>query len=287
MPHIPMDTVYLSLVLLVEAIALTYLAKKAWGWVLGVRLDDELTEADNPAAGVLMAGYLLGVLLALSGVLASPPQGPKPVLWQEALSFGGFGLAGVAFLFLALLGAPLIAGVRLRRDVVQGRNVAAATVVAASFVASGLIFQGSVSGEGAGWVAVLAVVVFQVLGQLWMALTALLFEWITPFKWRSEIVEHRNLAAAFGFAGAILGAGMLLRNAVGGGFTSWEHDLIGFALYGLPVFLLIPARPLLVAGVVLGRRNLNHEIGVDRNVAAGLLEGVSYLGFALLLLGVL
>lgn len=287
MPPIPVDAIGLALVLLAEAIALTYVAKKAWGWVLGIHLDDELTEADNPAAGVLLAGYLFAVLIALSGVLASPPAGPKPVLWVEALSFAGFGLAGVAALFFSLLGAPLVGGVRLRRDIIQGRNVAAATVVASSFIASGLIFQGSVSGEGAGWVAVAALVVFQVLGQLWLALTALLFQWITPFNWRQEIVEHRNLAAALGFSGAVVAAGLVLRNAVSGPFTNWEHDLLSFALYGLPVLLLIPARPLLVSGVVLGRRNLNHEVGHDRNVAAGLLEGVTYLGFSLLLLGVL
>lgn len=286
--HLPAaDALALGAVLLGEAVLLTYLAKGAWGWVLGVHLDDELTEADNPAAGVLLSGYLLGVFLAFSGVLAAPPLGPQPSLWVEALSFAGFGLAGVVFLFLALLGAPWVGGVRLRRDVIEGRNVAAATIVAASFVATGLIFQGAVAGEGAGWVALASLVVFQLLGQLWLALAALVFEAVTPFAWREEIVKQRNLAAALAFSGVVMAAGLLLRNAVAGPFTGWDHDLWAFFLDGLPLLLLVPARPLLAAGVVLGRRNLNHEIAEDRNVAAGLLEGTTYLGFALLILGLL
>ncbi|MNS39150.1 hypothetical protein D3C72_714230 [compost metagenome] len=63
---------------------------------------------------------------------------------------------------------------------------------------------------------------------------------------------------------------------------SWSTDLRSYALYCLPLLLLWPVRKLVVDGVMLSFKNLNHEIAVDRNVGAGLIEASVYVGFALL-----
>lgn len=274
---------YLTVVaLLVEALVLVWLAKQLWGLVLKRDMDTELTTHDNPAAALTVAGYFLGVFVALAGVMAAPTKG----LVADVLSFGAFGLAGVGVLFASLFAAPLVGGIKLQRDIVENHNVGAAMVLFATFVATGAIFNGAVRGEGSGiehWVALL---VFQLLGQIVLAIMAHVFEYITPYDLHKEIVEGKNLAAAAGYAGALIAMGMILHNAVLGDLVNWTTDLRAFAIWCLPLLLLWPVRALVVNGVLLGFKNLNHEIANDRNVGAGVIEASTYIGFALLLMNV-
>lgn len=264
--------------LMVEALVLVWLAKRLWGLVLKADVNEQLTSHDNPAVAITLAGYFFGVFIALAGVMATPSQG----LVADLLSFGAFGAAGVAVLFLSLFSAPLVGGIKLQRDIIENHNVSAAVVLLATFVATGLIFNGAVRGEGAGPMAWITLLVFQVLGQVTLAIMAHLFEWITPFDLHDEIAEKRNLAAAIGYAGALVAIGILLHNAVMGEFTSWAQDLRSYALYALPLVLIWPVRTLVVDGVLLSFKNLNHEIAVDRNVGVGVIEASVYIGFALL-----
>ncbi|MBI5482652.1 MAG: DUF350 domain-containing protein [Deltaproteobacteria bacterium] len=273
-----MERALLVSVLLVESLVLLFVAKLLWGLVLRRNVDQELTTHDNPAAAITVSGYFLGVFIALTGVMGSPSQG----LLKDALGFGAFGLAGVVLLFLSVFGAPLVGGVKLRRDIVENRNVGSALVLLASFVATGLIFAGAVRGEGAGPMAWVTLLVFQLVGQVLLALTAQLFKLMTRFKLHDEIAQARNTAAAVGFAGALVAIGIVLNRAVAGSFAGWTTSLGGVLIYSLPLLLLWPVRALVVNGLLLGFKGLDREIAVDRNVGAGVVEASAYIGLALL-----
>jgi uncharacterized membrane protein YjfL (UPF0719 family) len=262
--------------LLAESLLLLWIAKRLWGLVLRRNVGQELTTNDNPAAAITLSGYLLGVFIALTGVMASPSQGPL----KDALGFGAFGLAGVVILFLSVYGAPLVGGVKLRRDIVENRNVGSALVLFANFVATGLIFAGAVRGEGAGPMAWVTLLVFQLVGQSLLALTAQLFKLITHFRLHHEIAEARNTAAAVGFAGALVAIGIVLNRAVSGSFAGWTASLGGVLIYSLPLLLLWPIRALVVNGLLLGFTGLDREIAVDRNVGVGVVEAAAYIGLA-------
>jgi len=190
---------------------------------------------------------------------------------------------GVLVLFLSLFGAPLVGGVKLQRDIIENRNVSSAVVLAATFIATGLIFSGAVAGEAQGAQAWIGLLVFQLLGQVVLAIMAHVFEFITPFDLHKEIKDKQNLAAAMGYAGAMIAIGILLRSAVTGEFVSWQRDLLSFAVYCIPLLLLWPVRALVVNGVLLNFKDLNNEIAVDRNVGVGVIEASAYIGFALLI----
>lgn len=273
-----MERYLLLAALLVEALALVWFAKQLWGVVFKRDVDVELTTHDNPAAAITLAGYFFGIFIALAGVMASPSQG----MWPDLINFAAYGAVGVVIMFLSVWGAPFVGGVKLRRDILDNRNVACAVVLFASFVATGLIFNGAVRGEGAGMMSWVTLLVFQILGQITLALVAHLFEFITPFDLHREINEERNLAAAFGYAGGLIAMGLILHNAVLGDFTSWATDLRSYAIYCVPLLLVWPVRTLVVNGVLLSFKNLNHEVSVDRNIGAGLIEACAYIGFALL-----
>ncbi len=277
-----MDRYLTVLAMLVESLVLLWVAKQLWGVVLKRDMDTELTTHDNPAAALTVAGYIMGVFIALSGVAASPAQG----MVADIVSFAAFGVAGVAVLFASLFAAPLVGGIKLQRDIVENHNIGAALVLFATFVATGTIFSGAVRGEGSGLTAWVALLVFQLLGQVVLAVMAHIFEYITPYDLHKEIVEGKNLAAAAGYAGALIAMGIILHNAVLGDFVNWQADLHGFLIWCLPLLLLWPVRALVVNGVLLGFKNLNHEIAVDRNVGAGVIEAATYIGFALLVMNV-
>ncbi|MEB3284606.1 MAG: DUF350 domain-containing protein [Candidatus Sericytochromatia bacterium] len=279
-----MERYFALTAILLEALFLLWLAKQLWGVVLRRDMNTELTTHDNPAVAVTLAGYFLGVFIALSGVAASPGSG----VLADMIGFAAFGFAGVLLLFLSLFAAPLVGGIRLSRDIVENHNVSAAVVLAATFVATGFIFNGAVRGEGSGLMAWVALLLFQVLGQAVLAIMAHVFEFITPYDLHREIVENKNLAAASGYAGALVAMGMIIHNAVLGDFaalgTDWVAEVRTFLIWCAPLLLLWPVRSLVVNGVLLGFRNLNQEIAVDRNVGVGVLEGFTYVGFALLLM---
>lgn len=268
--------------LLVESLALLWAAKLLWGIVLKRDMNTELTTHDNPAAAITIAGYFFGIFIALAGVASSPAKGLVP----DVLSFALFGVAGVAVLFASLFAAPLVGGIKLHRDIIEGRNVAASVVLFSTFIATGLIFSGAVRGEGGGLEAWVTLLVFQLLGQAVLALMAHLFEYITPFDLHAEIVQRSNLAAAMGYAGALISMGIILHNAVLGDFVNWQTDLRGFLIWCAPLLMLWPVRALVVNGVLLGFNNLNHEIAQDRNVGVGVIEAVTYIGFALLVMNI-
>ncbi|MEB3223626.1 MAG: DUF350 domain-containing protein [Candidatus Sericytochromatia bacterium] len=281
-----MDRYVTVAAMLVEALALVWGAKQLWGVVLRRDMNQELTSHDNPAAAITLAGYFLSVFIALAGVASSPSQG----LVQDLTSFLLFGAAGVAVLFGSVFVAPLITGIRLQRDIVESHNTSAAIVLAATFIATGLIFNGAVRGEGAGLAAWVALLVFQALGQVVLGLVAHLFERITPFNLQQEIVEGKNIAAAAGYAGALVAMGMIVHNAVLGDIatlaTDWGAEVRTFLIWCVPLLLLWPVRSLVVNGVLLGFRNLDHEIAHDRNVGVGVIEAATYIGFAWLVMNV-
>lgn len=274
-----MERIWLLAALFFEALLLLWFAKWLWAAALRRNVVDELTHHDNPATAITVSGYFFGVLIALSGVMASPGRG----IPEDLISFALYGLTGVAVLFASLFGAPLVGGVKLQRDIVENRNPASAIVLFSTFVATGIIFSGAVRGPDVGLTGWVALLVFQLLGQVVLAVMAHLFELITPYDLHAEVERH-NVAAAIGYGGALVAMGVILFNAVSGDFTSWTADLSSFAIYCLPLLALYPIRILVVNGLLLSFRNLNHEIAVDRNVGAGVLEATTYVGLALLYL---
>ena len=93
----------------------------------------------------------------------------------------------------------------------------AGVVVCASYIATGLVIFGAVSGEIGGIVTTL---VFWVLGQVALVLAGLVYEWITPYSIHDEI-EKDNVAAGVAFAGALVGIGVIVFHASAGNFISW------------------------------------------------------------------
>ena len=267
-------------------LVLLALARLALQRVLGSSLRVALTDHDNPAVGLAVAGYLFGVIWTISVLLGTPSSGG---LWQDVLEVALYGGLGIVLLtVVSLVSCRLFLGLHVREQL-EAHNSAAAIVVGGAYVATSLTYSGALDGEGGGfWMLLL----FFVLGQLALVAMTYVFRWLTGYDDVREI-ESGNLAAGIAQAGLLIAMGVIVGQAASGEFTTLEDSLTGFLISLLIVVVLYPVRQLVVQCLILGAplrfRSilLDNEIAEDKNIAAGLLEASAYLSTALFITSVI
>lgn len=258
-----------------------FFAKWLKGMFSSYRLDEQLTEYDNNAVSVSVAGYFVGITAIFIGALSGPSLG----LWEDYISVTGYSLAGILLLnFTRLLNDRLILyKFSVDKEIVRDQNVGTGVIEASIYVATGLIIGGSVHGEGGG---PLTALVFFLIGQLCLILFGLVYARLSPYSVHDE-VEKDNVAAGMGFAGGLISIGIIVMNAVSGGFVGWVEDLSSLGLDVLAIFAYLIVVRLVFDRLVLRNSNLNTEIVEDQNLGAGLLEMFVAICFSVVLLFVL
>jgi hypothetical protein len=245
---------------------------------------------DNPGPGIVRAAVLLSLawIFLVTQLWADESVTGIYVVFYLVLGYAATKLFGQA-------GARLF-GLRMRVDVLERRNVAAALVIAAFTLATGLIFGGSLWGdadpvgddEGGWWI----VGAFFLLG--WTALAAAFALFMHREKrhrkgWGRRIRRNHSLEDARAASLFLLAAAILLTDAVAGDFWGWRHGILTFGvLAGLLVAHEVFAA---VAGLGAGRGAASRSGGValaGRADAAGAegeslirtIEGLVYLFLA-------
>jgi uncharacterized membrane protein YjfL (UPF0719 family) len=269
---------------ILAAVVLLALARWVQQWLYGKTLHALLTEDDNPAMGIAIAGYLFGVFWAVTvllGNLKVPAHDYAllPDLWGVLL-YGGVGI--VLLTIVALGTCRVFLGMGIQEQL-AARNIAAAIVVAGVYIATSLTYSGTLSGEGGGfWILLL----FFLLGQLALLGITYAFRWLTSYDDVQEIAAG-NVAAALALTGLLIAVGLIVRWAVAGEYTGFFPSLGSFLLALLLALVFYPVRQVIVQWLLLGGamhwRNslLDSEIAHDKNVAAGLLEATAYVTAAL------
>jgi uncharacterized membrane protein YjfL (UPF0719 family) len=271
-----------SAVYLLEAFVLLWIAKAAYtGVYRKAQLKVELFEKANVALAISTVGYLLGIVIALGGILSSPSTG-----WQSDLT--GIALYGAATIVLMLIASFLCEKILLpqfnnTKEVVEDHNLGTAFVEAGMHIANGLILLSIVQGSGPWWVGL----VFWALAQIVLLIVGLLYEFTTAHKIHEEL-ERDNSAVGLAFGGVLVGMGNIVSLAVAGDFTSWSESLTLFAVdvvFGLVILYVIKrlTDTLLAPGVKLSQE----QTAQPPNTGAGLLEAFGYVGGSMLVVWVL
>ncbi len=265
---------------LVCSFVLFWIGKLVYDWTTpSYRVREELMEKDNAALAVAMVGYYLGLVLAIGGVISGPSHG----LIEDLIDVMIFGPLSIVLMNLSRLinDRLILHGFSIRDEIIRDQNAGTGVVVCASYIATGLVIHGAVSGELG---TVFTTVIFWVLGQAALVLGGVVYDWITPYDLHAEI-ERDNVAAGVGFAGALVGIGNVVRYAVTGDFISWAVDLQGFAGYVAIGLVLLPIVRVATDKVLLPGRRLSDEIaGQEKpNVGAGFIEAFSYVGASFLI----
>jgi uncharacterized membrane protein YjfL (UPF0719 family) len=265
--------------IILAALVLVALARVVQQWLYGQTLHAMLTERDNPAMGIAVAGYLFGVIWTITVLLGTLSYNLVSDVCNVLL-YGGIGI--VLLTGVAMGTCRVFLGMGMQEQL-AARNVAAAIVVAGVYVATSLTYSGGLVGEGGGfWIMLL----FFLLGQLALLGITYAFRWLTQYDDVQEIASG-NIAAAFALAGLLIAVGMIVRRAVAGDYLGLLPSLGSFLLALVVVIVLYPVRQVVVQWLILGgpihwrASLLESEIVHDKNVAAGLLEATAYVTTAL------
>jgi uncharacterized membrane protein YjfL (UPF0719 family) len=264
---------------ILSAVLLLALARLVQQWLYGQTLRALLTESDNPAMGIAIAGYIFGVFWTVTVLLGHLSYELLPDILGVLL----YGVVGLLLLTLVALGTCRVFLGTAVQEQLGARNVAAAIVVAGAYIATSLTYSGTLSGEGGGfWIFLL----FFLLGQAALLGIAYAFRWLTNYDDVQEIAAG-NVAAALALTGVLIAVGLIVRRAVSGDYAGFWPSLSGFVLALLLVLVLYPVRQVLLQWLLLGgpihwrATLLDYEIAQDKNVAVGLLEATAYITAAL------
>jgi hypothetical protein len=210
-------------------------------------------------------------LIALIGVGKTTTSGlhplflrsnPAPGLIRTAVILSMFWIAfvlykyadpsvtGVYVLFYFVMGytavktfgqsVAVIFGVHTRVDAAEQRNTAAALVIAAFTLATGMIFGGSLWGEadptsddeGGWWIPV----TFFLLGWISLIIVFALYLRRDPGNFSHQIRRDRSMPAARAAAAFLVSSAVPLTEGVAGDFWGWKH---GLSTFGVLAALLI------------------------------------------------
>ena len=238
----------------------------------------ELLEKDNLALAVTVAGYYLGLVIVLGGVVSGPAS---ISLLDDVIGLAIYGGLAIVLLNLSAWVNDRLVFSRFdnEREIVEDRNVGVGILEGANYVAVGLITAGAMSGEG----GMASGLVFWVTGLAALVVAGVLYDRITSYDLHDRI-EAGNVAVAVAFAGVLVGFGNVIRLAGEGDFVSWNESLTEFGYYLVVGLALLPLVRLFADKVLLPGARLTDELVQERpNLGAGVIEGVSYLAASMLI----
>lgn len=245
-----------------------------------IQLNQELFVKDNPAVAIALVGYYLGIVIALGGILDKSASS-----WQEKLlELASYGATVIIFMLAgAWVGDRLILRrCNTAREVIEERNIGAATVEAGNHIANGLILNAALAGESGSW---LVGFVCWLIGLGVLILASLVYPRVTAYNVFREIEMRNNPAAGVALAGLLIGTGNIVRVAFSPEFQNW---FISFVQYGLNILICLVslviirwlADLILVPGVKISDEIVHQEIP---NLGAGLIEAFAYIAASFLI----
>ena len=140
-----------------------FIGKKLFDRTTDYDFQEELTKHDNPAFGVMISGFLLGLAIALGGTT----YGVGGESAQDAFfSLAIYGLLSIVLMWLSVkINDKLILyKFCIHKEIIEDKNCGTAFVVAGSAVATGFMISGALTGESISFVAgIIGIIVFTFL----------------------------------------------------------------------------------------------------------------------------
>ena len=283
-----LETVPRGLVYVALGLAMLTVAKYARDIVTPYRIDEQVTKSRNLGVSLRLSGYLVGVILVFLGALYQPFL----LSTQEGLGFNAdFGEDVLEVFVYTLVGIVALNVVRIivnrlvlykfdiEKQIVEGKNVGAGAVEFGTYIATGLLIGGAVSGEGGGADVALA---FFGMGLVVLILFALFYQLTTPFDIHSQI-EGDNTAVGIALGSNLVAMGLVIFKAVFGNFDGWNQALASFFVFVVIGFVLLYALRLMTDVLLLPTVKISNELAAERNVGVAFIESSIVISSALIL----
>jgi len=240
---------------------------------------DELVKKDNCAFALSLVGYYMGLVFAIGGVVVGESEG----IQADLIDIFIYGPIAIILLNISTFINDKLVLYQFdnEKEILQDRNAGTGVVELATYVATGMIIFGSISGEGGG---IITLLVFWAIGQVSFIIIGFVYNLITPYSVHEQI-EKDNVAAGVCYAGAIIGVANIVRHAIGGDFSNWSESLLTFAGYFVLGIILLPLIRLYTDKVLLPGAKLTDEIVNQKkpNLGAAFIAAFSYIGSSFLI----
>lgn len=250
---------------------------------------DELTERDNPAFGICLSGYLLGIAFALTGAFPSH-------LIDSMLDADWYGTAALEMTTGGVLGILLLRAsiwindklilnrFSLQVEMLRDRNIGAGAAVAGSCLGTGLVLAGALTGDSDSWLkSVRDIVVYWGVGQLLFIAGALAFYRTAGYNVQETLENDNNAAAGISLGGFLAALGVLLNAVLRNATSGLVEELLVIAVLAVIGIPLLIVCNIIAQKLILPRINLPKEIAIDKNSAAGLISATASIATAILL----
>ncbi len=259
------------------AVLFLLVAKKLFDVLTPFSVDKQLTEKDNPAVGVLVTGFLLGVTAVICGVFAGEgPQTPSLSAFGEEIGpvalYGGI---GIVLLFLAGIINDKVVLRRFsnRKEIIESKNSAVAVIMAATYVGSGLVIAGGISGS----VDLISLLAAFAASQVLLVVFAMIYQMATSYDDQKELGGRKNVPAGIAFGGNMLAYSLILmKGAIMDPANveawTWTDRLTHIGYYALAGCVLLMITRIVNDRLFLPKARISKEIVKDRNLNAGFME---------------
>lgn len=242
-------------------------------------INKELTEHDNPAFGVVLASFFIGIAIALTGTL-----------YGAIGEIGDFiAMATYGGLTLILIRLSIVVSNRLilpkfcvHEEITRDKNCGTAFVVGGSCIATGFMISGALTGESISPIrGVIDLGIYWVVGQALLVFGGVIFQKITSYDVHQVIEDDDNAAAGLSFGGFLVAIGIITKVSLAGASSNILADTttaVMIAAAGLVLLVLVRT---IADKVILPSSPLSKEIAVDKNMAAGAIAASSFVAVAL------
>ena len=242
----------------------------------------ELAERDNPAFAAVLAGYVIGLVIALSGAFPSSSE----TFSEAATTMSISGVLAILLMRASLLINErfILAKFSMTDELLRDRNLGTGLAVAGGSIGTGIIIAGALTGESDGYLlAIRDIVIYWSLGQLLLVVGAQIFYATAGYDVQHSLEHHDNPASGASLGGFLISLGILLgailRYSSSSILEEMSITIVEVVIGGM---LLLLTR-FLTEKLILPKVNVAHEISVQKNAAAGIISAAASIVTALLL----
>ena len=250
-----LDGILSTLIYLAASFFLFFIGKVAYQiFHPGVKVNYELVENDNFAFSTAYVGYFIGLLLAIGSALL----GESSVMVNDLINIGVYGALSIILLNISIIinDKLILSKFHVKKEICEDKNIGTGVVEGAISVSTGLIILGAIHGEGYGAGGpIITALLYWALGQALMYVTALVYNFITPYDIHEQI-EKNNVAVGIGFAGALIAIANLIRFALMHDFEDWTTTLTNVGVDVSIGLVFLPIVRFLTDKILLPGQNL-------------------------------
>jgi uncharacterized membrane protein YjfL (UPF0719 family) len=271
-----------SIPLFIAAFVILLVGKAIYDKTTSFSFDAELTTNDNPAFGVVFAGYLVALAIALGGAF----DGTDGLTVNSAITLGYGGLLAIILMRISVWinDTCILNKFSVEKELIEDKNAGTGFVVAGGCIATGLMLSGVLTGESDTLLlGVRDIAVYFVAGQVLLVIGAKLFATVAKYDVHAVIENDDNLPAGISLGGFLIAIGIIAKTTLAGASSAIANELVvtfATAAVAIPVLL---ASSIIADKIFLPKHKLADEIAVDKNPAAGAVSFAVYVVVALLL----